>query len=218
MAMNSYSDSTSGKAAELGTYYLLYRCPGCGSEGLSEQTLEKARRWSLSETTERKNMREYLGATQQTVPRESPRRGSGAAERDAAFRALKQQLEAGDWSPVVKKVCCERCKAVQPWSGMGKPWQQTLLAILTGAALLITIIELRIRLGDPTGRSGDPIMALIPTGVMILLSLGYILGRRKRLAEQRRSTENRPELYRPEDLRGLAEGPYANLVKPYLKK
>ena len=218
MGMFSYSASASGKPAELGKYYLLYRCPGCGSEGLSEQTLERASRWSLSETAERKNMREYLGSTQQSSSGESSRRTGGAGERDAALRDLKRRLEEGDWSPVVKKVCCERCKAVQPWSGMGKPWQHTLLAILTAAAALITIIELRIRLGDPTGRSGDPLLALVPFGVMVLLSLGYILGRRKRLADQRRSTENRPEFYRPEDLRELAEGPYANLVKPYLKK
>lgn len=218
MGMFGYPTSASGKPAELGKYYLLYRCPGCGSEGLSELTLERASRWSLWETAERRNMREYLGSTQQTNSGESSRRGSGAGEREAALRDLKRRLEEGDWSPVVKKVVCERCRAVQPWSGMGKPWQHTLLAILTAAAALITIIELRIRLGDPTGRSGDPILALVPCGVMVLLSLGYVLGRRKRLADQRRSRENRPEFYLPEELRELAEGPYGDMVKPYLKK
>lgn len=223
------------KNAVLGRYYLLYRCPSCHNEALTEQVLEQSKRWSVSGMTDKQNMRSFINSTDvlekpflgsfsggpgqtggegDAAPRVP--RGKEEAERDRAFQALGAAFRAGDWSPVEGRVKCPGCGKTQPWSDMGKPWRNTLLAILTAVAFVYGLVALRVLMGDPTLHR-DPAEAFIPLGVMVLLSLGYILRRRLRMAAARHLGDP-PEYYGPDRLQELKESPKGKLLKPYLGK
>lgn len=207
------------KHVELGRYYLLYTCSGCGAAGLSEQRLERA------------EARSFSGLREQAAPEldEAAERGRepAAEEADRGLRTLQAQLAAGDCSALEKKLRCPRCGAVQPWSGMGRPWRRTFLAPLTVLAAVLSLVRLCFASpgaarGDGTAGSLPPwgsliLYILLPLGVMLLLDLGYVLRRKRRLARCRQSAD-RPAFYTREGLEALAEGPYSGLVKPYLRR
>ncbi len=192
---------------DLGRYYLLYTCPNCGETGLSEQSLRK------------EEERHFLRLEHMSNPeldKAAPPTGSASdTERDRAAEAMAKRLEAGDFSALEAKVICPRCGAAQPWSGVGKPWFRTLLALFTAAVIVAGLIWLRY---IASARTGNPLLPLIPMAAMLLLSLGYFLLRRRRLESLRQSTANRPTFYSRASLRELSEGPYKALVKPYLAK
>ncbi len=194
------------KITDLGRYYLLYTCPDCGETGLSEQRLVRI------EKPDSLRLEHMPGSE---LNRAAPDKAPTETERDRAVQGMAKRTEAGDFSAIERKVLCPRCGKAQPWSGLGKPWYRTLLAVFTAAAVVAGVIGSRYLVFT---RKSTPVLALIPAAVMILLSLGYILRRRKRLAALRQSTENRPTFYSSAALRELAEGPYKALVKPYLTK
>ena len=200
------TDAEMTRITDLGRYYLLYTCPNCGETGLSEQRLVRVEKPD--------SMRlEHMPGSE--LNRAAPDKAPTETERDRAVRGMAKRIEAGDFSALEGKVVCPRCGVVQPWSGLGKPWYRTILAVFTAAAVVAGLIGSRY-LVFPW--KAAPVLALIPAAVMILLSLGYVLRRRSRLAALRRSTENRPTFYSSAALRELAEGPYKALVKPYLTK
>ena len=192
---------------DLGRYYLLYTCPNCGETGLSEQSLRKEE--------ERHFLRLEHMSNPELDKAAPPARPASDTERDRVSDAMAKQLAEGDFSTLEAKVVCPRCGTVQPWSGLGKPWFRTLLALFTAAVIVASLIWLRY---IASARTGNPLLPLIPMAVMILLSLGYVLRRRSRLAALRQSAEHRPTFYSRAALRTLAEGPYKALVKPYLTK
>ena len=191
---------------DLGRYYLLYTCPHCGTPGLSEQQLRKE---------EERHFLKLEHMSNPELDKASPKAEATDRERTQAADDMTKRLSKRDFSPIAAKVLCPRCGKTQPWSGLGKPWYRTLLAVFTAAAVVAGVIGSRYLVFT---RKSTPVLALIPAAVMILLSLGYILRRRKRLAALRQSTENRPTFYSSAALRELAEGPYKALVKPYLTK
>lgn len=192
------------KHIELGRYYLLYTCPYCGTLALSEQVLERT------------NRRSFMGLQEQASPEtdaaaKAPRELNDPA-RDRAFRALGEQLAAGDWSPIEKKVRCRRCGKKQPWSGMGKPWLRSVLPLLVGIGFFIGVYSLRLLYGDPATRDYYP-LTWIPMGAAVLLSLGYILWRQRRLAAAK-TLPDPPEYYGPDRLKELKET-HGKLLKPF---
>lgn len=194
------------KITDFGRYYLLYTCPNCGETGLSEQRLARVEKPDVLRV-------EHMSGSE--LNRASPDKTPTDTERDRASRDMAKRIEAGDFSALEAKVLCPRCGKSQPWSGVGKPWYRTLLAAFTAAAVLAGLIGSRYLVFT---WKATPALALIPAAVMILLSLGYVLRRRRRLAALRQSTENRPTFYTRAALRELAEGPYKALAKPYLTK
>ena len=194
------------KITDFGRYYLLYTCPNCGETGLSEQRLARVEKPDVLRV-------EHMSGSE--LNRASPDKTPTDTERDRASRDMAKRIEAGDFSALEAKVLCPRCGLPQPWSGLGKPWYRTLLAAFTAAAVLAGLIGSRYLVFT---WKATPALALIPAAVMILLSLGYVLRRRRRLAALRQSTENRPTFYTRAALRELAEGPYKVLAKPYLTK
>ena len=219
------------KNAELGRYWLLYNCAYCGAQALTEQVLERSKRWSVSGMTEKQNLRSYLNAPDSAEKpflgsfsggsEQARREGKGGptlpvgpeeAARAGAFRALEDRFKAGDWSPVERKVKCPHCGKVQPWSGMGKPWINTLAAILTLASVLVSVVALRVLMGDPTLHR-NPAEAFIPLGVTVLVSLGYILRRRLR-ARAARQLREYPEYYGPDRFKELKDSPKGKLLRP----
>lgn len=209
----SRSDSTgndSAKAKELGRFYLLYRCSGCGETGLSEHTLRRRK--------EGHGFFDYLDTRVTISGSGMPAAGpAGAAEREQVLAAAKKRIDAGDFSLVEQKVICPRCGRVQPWSGMGQPWLRSPLALATAAVAFLTLVALRLLAGDP---NTEPYLlpALIPLGVMVLLNIGRAIRRHRRLAAARKNTTDKPAFFAPEDLRALSSGPHANLAKRYLRK
>lgn len=196
------------KRFDLGRYWLLYTCPGCGETGLAEERMVR--------TVRRTGMRAQAELEQ--VRAAGLDRSPTEAQRERALRDMAQRLERGDWSPLERKVICPRCGAAQPWSGMGKPWPRTLLALISAIVLLGTLIYLRLNAVYIANGRGSLGAALIPLGAAVLLSLGYILRRRYRLEKQRRETEHRPAFYPPAKLRELLDSPYAHLAKPFLRE
>ena len=194
------------KITDLGRYYLLYTCPNCGETGLSEQRLVRV------EKPDSMRM-EHMSGTE--LNRAVPDKAPTDTERDREARGMAKRIAEGDFSALEAKVVCPRCGKAQPWSGVGKPWYRTILALLTAVAVVAGLIVSRYLVFT---WKAAPALALIPAAAMVLLSLGYMLRRRSRLAALRRSTENRPTYYNPSALRELAEGPYKALVKPYLTK
>ena len=194
------------RITDFGRYYLLYTCPNCGETGLCEQRLVRV------EKPDSMRM-EHMSGTE--LNRAVPDKAPTDTERDRAAQGMAKRIAEGDFSALEGKVACPRCGAVQPWSGLGKPWYRTIPAMLTAAAVVAGLIGSRYLVFS---WKAAPVLALIPAAVMILLSLGYVLRRRSRLAALRQSTVNRPTYYSPSALRELAEGPYKALVKPYLKK
>ncbi len=198
------------KHVALGQYYLLFTCPSCGAGGLSEHKLE------------RREERSFTGLKELADPalEQSARQEEKAtrAERDRAALTMGERVAAGDLSAVEKRVRCSRCGAVQPWSGMGRPWLRSLLAPLTALAGIAAFARLRMYAAHSAGNGGSPALACIPLGRRLLLSVGYVLRRKSRLAAVKRNPKTLPAYYRREDLRELAEGPYAQLVRPYLRE
>ncbi len=199
------TDAETTKITDFGRYYLLYTCPGCGETGLSEQRLVKVEKPDSLRV-------EHMPGTE--LNRSSPDRAPTETERDRAFRGMAQKIAEGDFSALEGKVLCPRCGKVQPWSGLGKPWYRTLLAMLTAAAVVAGLIGSRYLVF--TWKA--PVLALIPAAVLVLLSLGYILRRRSRLHALRTGGGEKPVYSTPAGLRDYADGPYKELVKPYLKK
>ncbi len=193
------------KHIELGRYYLLYTCPYCGREALSEQVLERT------------NRRSFTGLKEQSAPEadtaaKTPRELTDP-ERERAFRERESELAAGNCSSLEKPVRCPRCGKKQLWSGMGKPWLRSVLPLLAGIGFFIGVYSLRLLYGDPATRAYYP-LTWIPLGVVLLLSLGYVLRRRRRLAAAKKLGESL-EFYGPDRLRELREGPHGRLLKPY---
>ena len=199
------TDAEMTKITDFGRYYLLYTCPNCGETGLSEQRLVRIEKPDSLRV-------EHMPGTE--LNRSAPDRAPTETERDRASRGMAQKIAEGDFSALEGKVLCPRCGMVQPWSGLGKPWYRTLLAMATAFFIVAGLIGSRYLVF--TWKA--PALALVPAAVLVLLSLGYILRRRSRLHALRRSAEHRPAYYSPSDLRELADGPYKALVKPYLTK
>ncbi len=209
----SRSDSTgndSAKAKELGRFYLLYRCSGCGETGLSEHTLRRRK--------EGHGFFDYLDTRVTISGSGMPAAGpAGAAEREQVLAAAKKRIDAGNFSLVEQKVICTRCGRVQPWSGMGQPWLRSPLALATAVVAFLTLFAVRLLAGDP---QTEPYLlpALIPIGIMVLLNAGRAIRRHTRLAAMRKDRTDWPAFFAPEDLRALSSGPHANLAKRYLRK
>ena len=209
------SSSVSGgndtaKAKELGRFYLLYRCPGCGETGLSEHTLRRRK--------DGHGFFDFLD-TRVTISGSGmpAAAAAGSAEREQALAAARKRIEAGDYALVEQKAVCPRCGAVQPWSGMGQPWLMSSLALVTAAVAFLTLWAERLLAGDP--RTEHLVLpALIPMGVMVLLNIGRAVRRRRRLAAMRADKTNWPTFFAPDDLRALSSGPHAHLAKRYLHR
>ena len=200
------TDAETTKITDLGRYYLLYACPNCGETGLSEQRLVRV------EKPDPLRLEHMPGSE---LNRAAPDKTPTETERDRAVQGMAKRIEAGDFSSLEAKVLCPRCGAVQPWSGLGKPWYRTILAMLTAAAVVAGLIVSRYLVFT---WKAAPALAMIPAAVMLLLSVGYVLRRRSRLTALRQSRDNRPTFYSSAALRELADGPYKALVKPYLTK
>ena len=200
------TNAETARITDLGWYYLLYTCPGCGETGLSEQRLVQVERPD-SLRLERMPGSELNQAMPDNTPTET--------ERDRASRTMEKRIGEGDFSVLEGKVVCPRCGKVQPWSGLGKPWYRTILALLTAVFIVAGLIGSRY-LGF--SRKGSPLLALLPAAVMVLLSVGYVLRRRSRLSSLRRGGGEKPVYCTAAGLRDYADGPYKELVRPYLKK
>jgi predicted RNA-binding Zn-ribbon protein involved in translation (DUF1610 family) len=204
------SGNSAAKSRELGKFYLLYRCPGCGETGLSEHTLRRRK--------EGHGFFDYLDTRVTVSGTGLPTAdNSGTGEREQALAGARKKLEAGDFSLVEEKVPCPRCGAVQPWSGMGQPWLTSPLALITAVVAFITLWAMRLIGGQPEIRH-LMLPALIPLGITVLLSIGRTVRRRRRLAAAKRDTAGRPGFFAPEDLRTLSPGPQAELAKRYLRR
>ncbi len=187
-------NASTTKTTRLGRVYLLYTCPECGEMGLSEHALRRAETRSLA--------------------------SSAAADPARAETAedLIRRLKEGDFSGITEKVLCARCSKRLPWSGMGKPWPRTWLAIVTGALAAANLIWLRANaLAFRTG-DGRVLAGLLPLGAMVLVSLGYVLLRRSRLAALRDRPRDWPEVRTAKELERLTEGPWRALAAPVLEK
>ena len=210
MSANDRGGNDSAKAKELGRFYLLYRCPNCGETGLSEHTLRRRK--------EGHGFFDYLDTRVTISGSGMPAAGpAGAAEREQVLASAKKRLDAGDFSLVEQKVVCTRCGAVQPWSGMGQPWLVSPIALATAVVAFLTLVALRLLAGDP---NTEPYVlpALIPMAVMVLLNIGRVIRRYRRLAAMRQDKTYWPTFFAPDDLRALSSGPHANLVKRYLRR
>ena len=128
---------------------------------------------------------------------------------------MGKRIGEGDFSALEGKVVCPRCGKVQPWSGLGKPWYRTALALLTAAFIVAGLIGSRYL---AFSRKGSPLLALLPAAVMVLVSVGYILRRRSRLSSLRTGGGEKPVYCTAAGLRDYADGPYKELVKPYLRR
>ena len=200
------TDAETTKITDFGRYYLLFTCPNCGETGLSEQRLVKVEKPDSLRV-------EHMPGTE--LNRSSPDRAPTETERDRAARGMAQKIAEGDFSALEGKVLCPRCGKVQPWSGLGKPWYRTVLALLTAAFIVAGLICSRYL---AVSRKGSPLLALLPAAVMVILSVGYVLRRRGRLHALRTGGGEKPVYSTPAGLRDYADGPYKELVKPYLKK
>ena len=204
----SRNDSASTK--ELGKFYLMYRCPGCGETGMSEHTLRRRK--------EGHGFFDFLDTRVTISGSGMPTAGAaGTAEREQILANAKKRLEAGDFSLVEQKVVCTRCGEVQPWSGMGQPWLLSPMALATAAVAFLTLMAMRLLAGDP---NTEPYLlpALIPMGVMVLLNIGRAVRRYRRLTAARKNSADRPAFFAPDDLRALSSGPHAQLAKRYLRR
>ena len=210
MSASDSGRNGSGNPKELGRFYLLYRCPGCGETGLSEHTLRRRK--------EGHGFFDYLDTRVSISGSEVPTAGAAeSAEREHVLAATRQRLEAGDFSLVEEKAVCPRCREVQPWSGMGKPWLMSTLALVTAVVAFFTLMAMRLLAGDPQTRH-LLLPALIPIGVMVLLNIGRAVRRYRRLAAIRQDRTNWPTFFAPDDLRTLSSGPHAHLAKRYLRR
>ena len=204
------SRNDSVKTKELGKFYLMYRCPGCGETGMSEHTLRRRK--------EGHGFFDFLDTRVTISGSGMPTAGAaGAAEREQVLAAAKKRLDTGDFSLVEQKVVCTRCGAVQPWSGMGQPWLLSPLALATAVVAFLTLMAMRLLAGDP---NTEPYLlpALIPMGVMVLLNIGRAVRRQRRLAAIRKDKTHWPTFFAPDDLRALSSGPHAQLAKRYLRR
>ena len=200
------TNAETARITDLGRYYLLYTCPGCGTPGLSEQRLVQVEKPD-SLRLERMPGSELNQALPDKPPTET--------ERDRASRTMGKRIGEGDFSALEGKVVCPRCGKVQPWSGLGKPWYRTVLALLTAAFIVAGLIGSHYL---AFSRKGRPLLALLPAAVMVLLSAGYVLRRRSRLSALHTGGGEKPVYCTAAGLRDYADGPYKELVKPYLKK
>jgi len=210
MSGHDLSGNDTAKAKELGRFYLLYRCPGCGETGLSEHTLRRRK--------EGHGFFDFLDTRVSISGSGMPAAGpAGAAEREQVLASAKKRLDAGDFSLVEQKVICPRCGAVQPWSGMGQPWLVSPMALATAVVAFLTLVALRLLAGDP---QTEPYLlpAMVPMGIMVLLNIGRAIRRRRRLAAVRQNDTDRPTFFAPDDLRALSSGPHAQLAKRYLHR
>ena len=194
---------------DLGRYYLLYTCPFCGTPGLSEQQLRK------------EEERHFLRLEHMSNPeldKASPKAEATDTERSRAADDMAKRLSEGDFSPIAAKVLCSRCGKIQPWSGLGKPWHRTILAFLTAVVTVATLICLR-GVAWSVKWSGKLPLLFLPLGLLVLASVWYIFYRRGRLfALRSRGGDDRPVYCTAAALRDHADGPWKDLVKPYLKK
>ncbi len=210
MGRSDFAGNDSVQAKELGRFYLLYRCPGCGETDMSEHTLRRKK--------EGHGFFDYLDTRVTIAGSGMPTAGAaGAAEREHVLAAAKKRLDAGDFSLVEQKAVCPRCGTVQPWSGMGQPWLMSPLALATAVVAFFTLIALRLLAGDPN-TVHLVLPALIPIGIMVLLNIGRAIRRRRRLNSMKKNRDGWPTFFAPEDLRALASGPNANLAKRYLRR
>ncbi len=200
------TNAETARITDLGRYYLLYTCPGCGTPGLSEQRLVQVEKPD-SLRLERMPGSELNQAMPDNTPTET--------ERDQASRTMGKRIGEGDFSALEGKVVCPRCGKVQPWSGLGKPWYRTILALLTAAFIVAGLIGSRYL---AFSRKGSPLLALLPAAVMVLLSAWYVLRRRSRLSSLRRGGGEKPVYCTAAGLWDYADGPYKELVKPYLRR
>ena len=198
------------KTKELGRFYLLYRCPGCGETGMSEHTLR--RRKDGHGFFDHLDTRVSISGS--GVPTAA---GAGGAEREQVLASAKKRIDGGDFSLVEQKVTCPRCSMVQPWSGMGQPWLLSPIALATAVVAFLTLLALRLLAGDP---QTEPwlLPSMIPLGIMVLLNIGRAVRRRRRLTAARQDKTNWPAFFAPEDLRTLSSGPHAHLAKRYLRR
>ena len=210
MSRNDSGGNDSLKAKEMGRFYLLYRCPGCGETGLSEHTLRRRK--------EGHGFFDYLDTRVSISGSGMPAAGAaGAAEREQVLAEAKKRIDGGDFSLVEQKVLCPRCGAAQPWSGMGQPWLMSPLALATAVVAFFTLLAARLLAGDPN-TVHLLIPALIPLGIMVLLNIVRAIRRRRRLAAMRQNRRDWPAFFAPDDLRALSSGPHAQLAKRYLRR
>ena len=209
MSRSDSGGNNAAKTKELGRFYLMYRCPGCGETGLSEHTLRRKK--------DGHGYFDYLdkrvSISGSGVPTAA---AAGTSERERVLSAAKKKIDAGDFSLVEQKVTCPRCGRVQPWSNMGQPWLMSPMALATAVVAFLTLIAMRFLAGDPKTRH-LLLPALIPMGVMVILNIVREIRRHGRLAAIRRDRTDWPSFFAPEDLRALSSGPHAQLAKRYLR-
>ena len=206
MAAYIPTDAETTRVTDLGRYYLLYTCPYCGTAGLSEQKLMQVEKPDSLRL-------EHMPGTE--LNRAAPDKTPTDTDRDRALQGMAKRIAAGDFSAIEKKVVCPRCGKAQPWSGLGKPWYRTILAMLTAAFIVAGVIGSRYLVFS---WMGSPALAMIPAAVMILVSAWYVFYRLGRLHALRTGGGEKPVCCTQAQLRDYAEGPYKELVKPYLKK
>ena len=193
---------------DLGRYYLLYTCPYCGTPGLSEQQLRK------------EEERHFLRLEHMSNPeldKANPKAEATDRERTQAADDMAKRLSEGDFSPIAAKVSCPRCGKVQPWSGLGKPWFRTMLAFITAVVTVATLICLR-AVAWSVKWSGKLPLLFLPLGLLVLVSAWYISYRQSRLHSLRTGGGEKPVYCTQAALRDYADGPWKDLVKPYLKQ
>ena len=202
-------NAKTARVTELGRYYLLYTCPSCGAAGLSEQKLRRVEERHFLKLEHMSNP-ELDRATSKAPPT--------ATERSRAAELMGKRLGEGDYADITEKVRCPRCGKSQPWSGNGKPWPRTALALVTAVLAVATLFYLRATAWSFQPGDKRLIWSLLPIGALLLVDLAYILRRRSRLLALRRGGGESPRYCTAAELRNMEEGPFRDLVKPYLKK
>ena len=106
------TNAETARITDLGRYYLLYTCPGCGETGLSEQRLVQVEKPDFLRL-ERMPGSELNQALPDNTPTET--------ERDRASRTMEKRIGEGDFSALEGKVVCPRCGKSSPGPAWGSP-------------------------------------------------------------------------------------------------
>ena len=106
------TNAETARITDLGRYYLLYTCPGCGETGLSEQRLVQVEKPDFLRL-ERMPGSELNQAMPDNAPTET--------ERDRASRTMEKRIGEGDFSALEGKVVCPRCGKSSPGPAWGSP-------------------------------------------------------------------------------------------------
>ena len=99
-----------------------------------------------------------------------------------------------------------------------KGWYMTALGLLFVPIAVLNVILLFWAINRRFRSFLIPLLALLPAAVTVLLSVWYVLRRRSRLSSLRTGGGGKPVYCTAAGLRDYADGPYKELVKPYLRR